>query len=361
MYKVFLEEVQSYSSAKLQNFMDNFFSQKINIFKNVGRILLKPNILQGCAPEMAVTTHPEFIEKVISSIKKIRPFKIFLGDSPGANFSNYEEVLKKTGILEICNKHGVTIVKFENYPPLKFGDVIVSSVINEMDLIVNLPKLKTHSLTGLTLGVKNLFGLVPGTNKVTYHRNMPKDIMLAEAVYNIYKIVKDKTVCILDGIVAHEGDGPSKGRPVNLNVVMASECEVALDIGVCKVLGLDEEFCLTNKAALDEGFDKNLIQIDNPHVRRKIKLPVTKRFIKIPDKLKQILARKIYVKPYINKNCTTCLLCLKSCPVGAVQMDKDKKVFISSEKCVECFCCHEVCESGAIDLKRSFLHKVMIK
>ena len=361
MYSVFLREIQNYSSIELENFVDNFFIQNMYIFEKVEKILLKPNILQGCSPERGVTTNPEFIEKIILSIKKIKPFEIFLGDSPGANFGNYEDVLKKTKILEVCNKHGVGIVKFENYPPLKIGSFIISSVINEMDLIVNLPKLKTHSLTGLTLGVKNLFGLVPGTNKVTYHRNMPKDVMLAEAIYHIYKIVEEKTVCILDGIIAHEGDGPSRGNPTKLGIVMASTCEVALDMAVCRMMELEEEFCLTNKAALNDGFDKSMIKIDNPHIRRKIKLPMAKSVMKVPERLKQFLANKIYVKPYVNNNCTKCLLCLKSCPVGAVQISTDKNVFINDEKCVECFCCHEVCESSAIDLKRSLLHRLVVK
>lgn len=361
MHKVFLKEVENYSSSDLTLFIDDFFYENRNIFQNIRKILIKPNILQACSPDRGVTTHPEFIEKVVIGVQKIGDFELFLGDSPGANFSNYEDVLRKTGILEICNRHGVKTVKFENYQPVKHGDIIVSSVIDEMDLIINLPKLKTHSLTGLTLGVKNLFGLVPGTNKVNYHRNFPKDTRLAEAIYKIYKIVQAKTLCLLDGIVAHEGDGPSKGTPVKLGIVMGSLSEVALDISVCRVLELKDDFCLTNEAAMSDGFDTADIALENKQIRKKIKVPVTKRFIKIPEKLKQVVAGKIYVKPQINNNCIKCLLCLKSCPVCAIGFNKNKELHIDTKKCVECFCCHEVCESGAVDLKRSFLHKVMIK
>lgn len=359
MNKVYIKDINSYTDEKLETFIENFIYENRCIFKNIQTILLKPNILQASRPENGVTTHPDFIRAIIKVIKKFGNFEILLGDSPGANFKNYDKVLEVTGIKRVCQDENVKVISVESYKPLKIDDIVISSVFEEVDLIINLPKLKTHSLTGLTLAVKNLFGLVPGTNKVNYHRKNPEDTDLADSIFEIYNLVKDKTIHILDGILALEGDGPSRGTPVNLNLVAASIDGVLLDMAVCDVLGLEREICLTNFSAIKRGYDINFKMTEYVE-RRDIKLPISKVIFRPPKFLKSIVAKNIYVKPEINKNCIGCLLCLKSCPVYAIDVTTNKQVVIDKSKCIECFCCHEVCEFGAIDLKRSFLHRIIV-
>ncbi|MBZ4643551.1 MAG: hypothetical protein JG767_1160 [Deferribacteraceae bacterium] len=359
MNKVYIREINSYAHADLEIFIKNFFLEYFDAFKNVRKILLKPNILQASIPERGVTTHPDFIRVVIKALREIGNFEILLGDSPGANFKNYDKVLKITGIKKVCEDERVKIVKIENFKPLLIDDTIISSIINDVDLIINLPKLKTHSLTGLTLAVKNLFGLVPGTNKVNFHRKNPVDEKLADAIFKVYDIVKNKCIHILDGIIAHEGDGPSRGSPVALNFVAASDNAVCLDMAVCDILGLGRGFCLTNKSALKND-DVYKFTITGDKISRKIKIPLSRKSLKVPNFLKKFVANNIYVKPEVNKKCIGCLLCLNSCPVYAIKKSDDGKVIIDKKACIECFCCHEVCESGAIDLKRSFFHRVIV-
>jgi len=359
MNKVYVKDINSYFDDGLYLFIEKFIDDNKLIFKDTKVILLKPNMLQASPPENGVTTHPEFIRAVIKVLKKCGDFRILLGDSPGANFKNYEKVLKVTGIKQICEDEKVEIISIESYAPLNIDGIIISSVFKEVDLIINLPKLKTHSLTGLTLAVKNLFGLIPGTNKVNYHRKNPIDVDLADSIFKIYNLVKDKSLHILDGIIGHEGDGPSRGTPVNLNLVAASTDGVLLDMAICDILTLDRKTCLTNHSAIKKGYDVNVKLTENVY-KRKIKLPISKRMFSIPEFLKSLLAKGIYVKPEVNENCIGCLLCLKSCPVYAIKSTTNKRVIIDKSKCIECFCCHEVCESGAIDLKRSFLHRIIV-
>lgn len=357
MTKVYLKDINSYTTNSLKNFIGNFFFSEKAYFNNKKRVLLKPNLLQASRPEKGVTTHPEFLRQIIKALRDFGEFDILLGDSPGANFISYDKVLEKTGITEICKEENVKVIKIENFKPITVDDILISSIVNEVDLIINIPKLKTHSLTGLTLAVKNLFGLVPGTNKVSYHRRYTKDTELAESIFKIYDLLKDKTIHILDGILAHEGDGPSNGKGVYLNVVGASTCGVGLDMSICDILGLDRSFCLTNLAAMKSGRTEKF-EVIGDISRRSIKLPLTKKTFNPPAFLKKFVADKIYVKPEINKRCVKCLLCLKSCPVCAIKKGKDGNIVIDKSICIECFCCHEVCEVGAIDLKRSFLHRI---
>jgi len=357
MTEVYLKEINSYTENALKDFVCTFFSTCGNFLRNKKKILLKPNLLQARKPEKGVTTHPEFVRQIIRALKEFGEFDILLGDSPGANFISYDKVLEKTGISKICAEENVKIIKIENFKPITVDGILISSIVNEVDLIVNIPKLKTHSLTGLTLAVKNLFGLVPGTNKVSYHRNNPKNTDLAEAIFKIYDIVKDKTVHIIDGILAHEENGPSNGKGVYLNIVGASMCGISLDMAICDLLNLDRTFCLTNLAAIKNGFAKDFV-VKGDISKRSIKLPFTKRNFNPPAFLKRFFADKIYIKPEINKKCIKCLLCLKSCPVCAIKKTADGDVVIDKSLCIECFCCHEVCEVGAIDLKRSLLHRI---
>ncbi len=361
MNKVFVESFSDYKDKNIEKFLDGFFLSVKDRIPKDGLILLKPNLLQATTPEKAITTHPLFIENVIVSLKKITNSKLILADSPGSNFNNYEQVLKKTGVWDICRKYNLEIIKVEQTKPKEKNGFIYSSLIDEVDLILNLPKLKTHSLTGLTLAVKNLFGMIPGTNKVSFHRKFPKDDELAKSIYNYFKTIETPIINILDGILAHEGEGPSRGSPKFLGLIACSENAEALDICVTDILGLKRNFCKTSKAAIDNGFNYNDIEITGNVESLKIKLPVSQKLSVYPTFIKKIVADNVRVLPVINEDkCINCLLCLKSCPVYAITKTGNYPS-IDHKKCIECFCCYEVCESDAIYLKRSFLHRLIVR
>jgi uncharacterized protein (DUF362 family) len=177
MINVKLYEVNGYYDTTIDLIIEPFIKEFLKDGKK--KVLLKPNILLAAEPDKAVTTHPLFIEKIINSLKSNGIKDIFLTDSPGAHYAEFERVLRKTGISEVCTKNNVNILKIEKYKPKSFNNMYISSIIDEVDLIINIPKLKTHSLMGLTLGVKNLFGLIPGTYKVRMHRDYPDNNKLA--------------------------------------------------------------------------------------------------------------------------------------------------------------------------------------
>ena len=352
--------VDSYLDKTVDKEIINFL-KKCNRVVHSKAILLKPNLLSASIPEKGITTNPVLLQKIIFALRKVSNAKLYLGDSPGANFMNYKEVLRITGVGEICEKNSVEIVRIEKFAPIMNDGVIYSSIVNDFDTIINIPKLKTHSFTGLTLGVKNLFGLIPGTHKISYHRKYPDPLDFAFAIYKFYEIISDKVVNILDGIIAHHGEGPARGKPVKLGILGMSDDAVGMDIELTKLLKLRPFFCKTNQAALMKGYDTKNINLETYNITDipAIKLPMSTKIDFIPKFIKKWIAGKVYVKPEVNDiKCIKCMLCLKSCPVGAIYKDNNY-IKIDKKKCIECFCCYEVCESEAIDLKKSLLYKVI--
>lgn len=363
MSKVFSAGVSSYTDKKLAEFINIFFESIKEKLVNAEKILLKPNLLQACAPEKAVTTHPDFLREIVISLKKNTKAELLIGDSPGANFGKYEIVLEKTGLQKIIDEFSLKVIRIETTGKVNFDGFVYSSIVNEVDLVINLPKLKTHQLTGLTLAVKNLFGLIPGNVKTAFHRNNPEDGKLAQAIYKYFTEIEKNTIHILDGILSHEGDGPSGGSPISTGLVCASVDAVALDITAAKYAGFKPEFCLTTRAALKAGYDISVVENEEvfPAPYFKLKKPIAKSIPYIPPFLKKFAAGLVYAKPLIlNEKCIKCMLCFKSCPVDAVKVE-DKMLRVEKKECIECFCCHEVCESEAIIMERSFLHRMYVK
>lgn len=361
MKHVKLFEFNSYNDSAINNVIVPFL--KANIRDGKKKVLLKPNILLAAAPDRAVTTHPMFLEKIIHSLKKSGIDDLFLADSPGAHYVEYERVLRITGIAEICIKNNVNILKVEKYKPKIFGDMYISSIIDDMDTLINIPKLKTHSLMGLTLGVKNLFGLVPGTHKVQMHKNYPNNNKLALKLYDFSKSIEHKTINILDGIIGMDGEGPSRGRPINTSLIALSDNATAMDIAVTKMLNLPVAFCKTNSAAMDSGFDEDNIRVEmnNFTFKRKIKKPLSYGVNLLPSFIRQTFANMIYIKPEIDQQkCTQCKHCYRICPAKAIS-NNNNILKIDKNICFECFCCYEICEYSAIKLNRSLIHRVFVK
>ncbi|MEJ2492260.1 MAG: DUF362 domain-containing protein [Desulfuromonadales bacterium] len=135
------------------------------------RVLIKPNLLAGKAPEKAVTTHPELVHQVILLVQQAGGL-VTVGDSPG--LGKPEQVARKCGLRAVIDATGANFAAFEDSLPVPFSGgtfhhLEVAREALETDVIINLPKLKTHQMMGYTGAVKNLFGLVVGARKARLH------------------------------------------------------------------------------------------------------------------------------------------------------------------------------------------------
>jgi uncharacterized protein (DUF362 family) len=179
----------------------------------------------------------------------------FLGDSPA--FGSAFGVAQNNGYLPFIEAINLPIVEFQGQryaiDAHEFSHLRLSKEAMQADVVINLPKLKAHCQLTMTLGVKNLFGCVPGKMKAWWHLEAGKDVerfgtMLVETARAIAP-----QLTILDGIMAHEGNGPSHGTPRPLGILAASPNVFALDRAILELLQVNPEWVPTMAAAAKLG------------------------------------------------------------------------------------------------------------
>lgn len=210
------------------------------IVKPGDRVLLKPNLLTGARPTKECTTRPELVYCVAQLVKAVAG-KPFLADSPA--FGSARGVAEANGYLPLVEELDLPIVELRGKryrtDSAEFDNFLLSKETMEADVVINLPKVKSHAQLTLTLGVKNLFGCVPGKMKAWWHMEAGKDrtrfgAMLVETARTI---APDLT--IMDGIIGHEGNGPSGGEPRSLGILAASQDVFALDRAMVEILDVN--------------------------------------------------------------------------------------------------------------------------
>ncbi len=230
------------------------------------RVLLKPNLLTGGRPGKECITRPELVHVVARQVQDLGGHP-FLGDSPA--FGSALGVAKANGYLPLLEDLQIPVVEFhgQRYQTLSqtFEHLLLSKEAMAADVVINLPKVKSHSQLTLTLGVKNLFGCVPGKMKAWWHLEAGKDAnrfgeMLVETAR---AIAPDLT--ILDGIIGHEGNGPSGGEPRHLGILAAANDVFALDRAMVDILQVNPCLVPTIAAAERLGLCPALETVDFPH------------------------------------------------------------------------------------------------
>lgn len=331
-------------------------------------VLLKANLIGPKSSDSAAVTHSEFIRS-LTKILVNRGCTVWIGDSSGgaiAGITPTAQSFKVSGYEKVANEEGAIIKNFDKEgvfeiePKGKFKDkMYLAKPLIDVDVVINVPKLKTHSSTIYTGAIKNVFGCIPGLRKAMYHKIAPDKVDFGEILTDIHEGAKFH-LHIMDGIVSMEGDGPTAGYPYNANKILISTDPLALDTVAIKMLGMDIEEIDILTAARERNLGEwNLdkIVIDGDYNSKSI--PVFKDY-KLPKRYKSTkkLNSKAIIKvvdffktrPIINmKNCKDCNICVESCPIKVIDI-KTKK--IDYNQCIECMCCHELCIYKAVELKK---------
>ncbi len=321
--------------------------------KSGDRVLLKPNLIMAKAPELAITTHPEVVRAVAMVLNDCGA-QLYLGDSPG--FGSLKHCLEKSCIQAVMKGMDIAMVSFDeettNLDPenLIAKKLTLAAAAFKYDKIINLPKLKTHSMMGSTLAVKNLFGFIPGLSKAKWHLRAGHDRHLfARVILDIYKQVTPAWN-FLDGIVAMEGEGPTGGTPRHCGLLALSDDAPLLDYLVEKWVGYPELTPLSQEAQKlgwlpDEKLFACGPAADKP-LFPKIKTAKGADQATFPG---QRLWRRFFVKkPLISRSrCHRCRVCVQHCPAQAMKL-VDDKIVIDYKRCIRCYCCQELCPYGAV-------------
>ncbi|MDP8262394.1 MAG: DUF362 domain-containing protein [Candidatus Ancaeobacter aquaticus] len=353
-----------------------------NAFKEIkgSKILLKVNLLSTSkGPDKPVNTHPSFVKQLARYFIQEHGAQVYVGDSSGSfSQGSTNKAFFNMGLDRIAKEVGFTLINFDTArkkvmcnPDHKIiKEIVVPGELFEMDLVVTVPKLKTHELVGFTGAVKNMMGCLPGKLKRDVHVKAPTSKSMAVALCDIYAMVPTH-LAVMDGIIGMEGNGPAAGEPVETGLILASNDPVSLDAVVTHLLGYKEGEIRTtvyaHKRKLGVG-DLNEIEIIGDDMNG----CYYTEFVKVANKYKFILEniipswlistaleKIISFKPFIDtRQCVRCFECVKGCPVNCIE-DIEEKLIIQKKKCIECFCCQEVCPVNAVTVKPPLV-KIML-
>lgn len=351
MEKVILRSHNSYDGEKLKVILDNAF-QELDFSIQNARVLIKPNLLIARSPDKAVTTHPTVIQAIAELLKK-RGCTISVGDSPG--FESTERVLRTSGIMDVIRQLGLTVSLFDRQITKRsqgvspYKEFIFGEDPSDYDAVINVPKLKTHGMMVVTLGIKNTFGFIHAFHKAKWHLKAGQDRSLfASTLIDIHNLAKP-ALTILDGIVGMDGDGPSSGRPRNLGILGISRNAYCLDDCIERIIGLPNPAPVTERAIKHALLPKYEICGDTIHPIKDFVLSSTmKTDWNLPSVVKHLLKNTFIGKPRVKKNiCKACSVCVKVCPAQAITL-RDNRPFFDYQKCIRCYCCQELCPESAI-------------
>ncbi|HKL26983.1 MAG TPA: DUF362 domain-containing protein [Desulfuromonadales bacterium] len=331
-------------------------------------VLIKPNMLAGKPPEKAVTTHPEIVRQVILLARKCGG-QVSVGDSPG--LGSPLNVARKCGILEVIEETATDFASFVESVPVgsnggTFHHLEVAREPLEVDVIINLPKLKTHQMMGLTAAVKNMFGVVVGMRKARLHLQAGTDkAFFAAMLLELADQVKP-ALSIVDGVVAMEGEGPGSGTPVPVGALLAGPDPLAVDTVAAELLGLPPDLNWVQKVARERGREAaDLIGIELCGEHLAALRPAHFRAAKstdvnfgLPAPVKNLIKNSLTARPAVRAGrCIRCGHCVDHCPPQAMTLGKDR-VRIDYSRCIRCFCCQELCPHGALLTEQGLLLRV---
>lgn len=203
-------------------------------------VALKPNVVTGEGAGPGVTTDKRVVAAMIRLSKEAGASRVMVVEGAGY-FTKTSKALELSGIKALAEENGAEIVDVDNSPivkvdvpePLLIDVVEVSKEFMDANVRINMPVMKTHDQLSVTLGVKNLKGVLPRYMKRNFHK-----IGVVKGILDLNKAVP-VTITVLDAIVAMEGLGPSFGPKVELNTIITSADIYALDRVASRIMGFD--------------------------------------------------------------------------------------------------------------------------
>lgn len=206
-------------------------------------VLLKPNLV-GLDPKGVMNTHPAVIAATRESFLKLGAARVLIGDGPALD-RDTQAIIESVRLQEFTGKLGkdfcdlniddVERVVLETHAT-RLKEFFLPKTVLGVDFLVSMPKLKTHHWAGVTLSLKNMFGIVPGS---CY--GWPKNVLhwagIDRSVLDINAAARPD-FAIVDGILGMEGNGPTQGTPKSAGVVLFGDDPIAVDATACRVMGL---------------------------------------------------------------------------------------------------------------------------
>ncbi len=266
---VYLDAVHDYDLDRIEGIIERAVKELNIDLSGAKTAVIKPNLVQAMAPDSGIVTHPVVIEAIINILRDYGVRQITIAEAPALGIpasrsfaaAKYIELaqtkrVQLVDLMECSRTHVHAGYGYENVPNVFedsdlahyfSGHLSIPNLILESDLYINVPKLKTHNRTTVTLAMKNQWGLLSFRDRQSYHR-----IGLHEPIAQIARAVKPN-MTIVDGVVGLEGNGPILGEPVAVGAMLVGKSMVETDIVGSALMGQDPREVIHINKAVDLG------------------------------------------------------------------------------------------------------------
>lgn len=323
------------------------------------KVLIKPNVLRASKPQEGIATHPAVLRAVVEKVETLEPASIVVGDNPGIfGYGANEECFKTTGLMEAAKGYYQNIGN--DSEKIDFNvewmpEVSLSRAVVEADLIISLPKFKTHGLTVITGAIKNSYGLLPGAQKAKLHKASGCAERFHDLIVDVFRL-RIPDLFIVDAVVGMEGNGPACPDLRNIGLILASDNGVAMDAVMATMMGCEPGRLRFLQKAKEAGLgDYDLHTVEILGELRKLpdfKLPpLGGEAILRNEAMQTFLQSRTILRPQADpERCTECGTCIDQCPVSALSINGHIPQ-VDADTCITCFCCQEICPEKAMTLR----------
>ena len=321
-------------------------------------ILIKPNVLRASDAEQHIVTNPAVLAAVVEKVESLNPNSITVGDNPGMfAYGANEKAFTQCGLMDAAKGYYRNIgeeAKEVDFVPGFLEKLAVSRAVLDADVVISLPKFKTHGLTVISGAIKNSFGIIPGSRKADIHAKSGEAMKFGEIMVEVFK-AKIPDLLILDAVIGMEGNGPASTELRHIGQIMASDNAVALDATIARTMAMDPE----NLSFLEYARQQGLGEYAKDQIDILGELKPIEGF-RLPPKVTRTPASsqgmieffqsRTNMRPSTDKDrCSACEDCVNVCPVNALAM-VDGYPDVKRDICIACFCCQELCPETAITL-----------
>jgi uncharacterized protein (DUF362 family)/Pyruvate/2-oxoacid:ferredoxin oxidoreductase delta subunit len=323
------------------------------------RVLIKPNVLRASKAGEGIVTHPAVLRAVVDKVEIMGPASIVVGDNPGVRgYGANEECFKRTGLMEAAKGYYQNIGNDSqkvDFNPDFMPTVSLSRIVLEADIIISLPKFKTHGLTVITGAIKNSYGFLPGAQKARLHRAAASPERFHEMMVDVFRL-RVPDLILVDAVVGMEGNGPVSPDLRDIGLILASDNGVALDAVIATMMGCEPGWLRFLQKAKEVGLgDYDLSTIDVIGDLKPLldfKLPPLSGERDFNNKtIQEALHSRSILRPQADPElCTGCGTCVEQCPVCALSMNEGLPG-VDAGLCITCFCCQEICPEKAMTLE----------
>jgi uncharacterized protein (DUF362 family)/NAD-dependent dihydropyrimidine dehydrogenase PreA subunit len=323
------------------------------------KVLIKPNVLRQSEAKEGIVTNPAVLRAVVDKVETMNPASIVVGDNPGlVSYGANEASFEATGLMDAAKGYYRNIGNESEKIDLTtefLSGASISRAIWDADVIISLPKFKTHGLTVMSGAIKNSYGFLPGAQKAKFHRDAGSPQRFHEMIVDVFRL-RVPDLFIMDGVVGMEGNGPASPDLRDLGLILAADNAVAMDAVVATMMGCDPGKLRFLQKAKELGlgdYDLNRIEIigDLKQIPDFKLPPLGGEAIMQNKAIQEIMHNRTLLRPKADPElCTGCGTCVDQCPVTALTLVENLPQ-VDADTCITCFCCQEMCPEKAMALQ----------